>query len=287
MAETDDRALRPAADGGALAPAGSDHPRDEQHGDARVALGGHHQRPRHVLRHPHLRPPADLRRGGDADPRQRAGAHDPADHRALRRREGGRCLLQQQPLSRGDAPRGHDSLRAGLRRRRAALLGALALAPRRCRRAGAHHLPALCRDALSGGRALPLRADPGGARGQGRHRAHRPAEDPRAARLVRRLPRPGRRLPDRRAQAEGAGRALRHRDRARLRRGLDGLRRAPGGGGDPRTPRRHLALHLQPRPDPRRRGGRHPDHGRRSPSSPRTASSPWTSATTRTACRAG
>ena len=187
----------------------------------------------------------------------------PADHGPLRRREGGRRLLQQQPLSRGDAPRRHDPLRARLRGRRAALLGALALAPRRCGRAGAHHLPALCGDALSGGRALPLRAHPGGARGQGGHRAHRPAEDPRAQRLVRRLPRASGRLPHRRAQAEGAGGTVRDRDRPRLRRGLDGLWRAPGEGGDPGAPRRHLALHLHPRPDPRRRGGRNPHHRRR------------------------
>ena len=74
--------------------------------------------------------------------------------------------------------------------------------------------------------------------------ARRDAQDPRAPHLVRRLPRPGRRLPHRRAAPAGARGEIRDRDRPRLRRSLDGLRRAAAAIRDrPAGTWRHSCAH--------------------------------------------
>ena len=70
---------------------------DEQRRAARQQVGRHQDRARHVLRHPHLRPPAGLHRGVHPGARGGHRPHHPAAHRALRRHRGGRRLPQQLP----------------------------------------------------------------------------------------------------------------------------------------------------------------------------------------------
>ncbi len=226
----------------ALEPVRVDHPRDDQHGHEGEPIERHQECARHVLRHPHLRSSPGLGRGGAADPCDGARADDPADHRAVRRHQGRRRLHQQQPVLRRHASRRPDAVRSRVLGGRAAVLDARPLAPRRHGRAGTHDLSALRGDHLSGRPAFPLHPHPGEGRGQSRHHPHGPPEDPRLQHLVWRLSRPGRRLPHRRAAAQGADRQVRRRDHQGLHRGLDGVWRAARHRCHPPAAGRHLFL---------------------------------------------
>ena len=192
--------------------------------------------------------------------------HDAPAHRVLRRHRGGRRLPQQLPVHGRHAPRRPHALRPRVLRRQAALLDRLSRPSRRCRRADPVDLPALRQDDLRGGAALPRR--PRGTRLQGasRHHPHGEDESAGAGSLVRRLPRAGGRLPHRRAPHRGTGGEIRAGDHRPVRRGLDGLRRAPRRRRHQDAPGRLVVLREPARSAAgrRRRGypGSHAGHGR-------------------------
>ena len=106
--------------------------------------------------------------------------------------------------------------------------------------------------------------------GRRRHHPHVPAADPGARRVVRRLPGGGRRGADRRAPAQGAGRALRPGDDqgTSSREWLDYSERRMDAGDPQAAGAASSRRHSRARPDPRP-SRRRPGQGRASRSTPR------------------
>ena len=126
-----------------------------------------------------------------------------------------------------------------------------------------------------------------GLQGNPRHHPHGQNQGAGARPLVRRLSGAGGRLPHRRAPDQGAGGEVRAGDHRRIRRGLDGLWRAPRRRRHPDAAGGNVVLREPARPAAGRRPTKAFRSGRRSRSIPTRPRSPWTYATISTASPAG